>query len=177
MKLVRTKLSGAYIIEAEKIEDDRGFFARTWCEEVFLKKGLISKIVQANLSHNHKAGTLRGMHYQRSPHGEAKIVRCIRGAIFDVIVDLRPDSKTYLKWFGIELSAENYKSLYVPVNFAHGFQTLTDDAEIFYLVSEYYHPESSTGLRYDDPAIEIRWPLGVTEISEKDSAWPDIITH
>ncbi|MFQ6611076.1 MAG: dTDP-4-dehydrorhamnose 3,5-epimerase [Fidelibacterota bacterium] len=176
MKLVRTKLSGSYIVELEKIEDDRGFFARTWCEEVFLKKGLISKIVQANLSYNHKAGTLRGMHYQRSPHGEVKIVRCIRGAIFDVIVDLRPDSKTYLKWFGTELSAENYKSLYIPVNFAHGFQTLTDDAEIFYLVSQYYHPESSTGLRYDDPAIGISWPLGVTEISGKDSSWPDIMT-
>lgn len=173
MIFTETKLTGAFIIELERLEDNRGFFARAWSKSDFEEQGLSSRVVHANLSFNHKKGTLRGMHYQIAPHREVKLVRCTRGAIFDVIVDLRPSSPTFRSWFGVELSADNYRMLYVPKSFAHGYQTLTDDAEVYYQVSEYYHPESERGVRWDDPAFGIEWPLAVTEISEKDKNHPD----
>jgi len=152
-------LKGAYLIELQPIEDNRGFFARSWCFSEFKTYGLNTNLVQCNISLNTKKGTLRGMHFQEKPYEEVKVVRCTRGSIYDVIVDLRPESLTYKKWIGIELSAENRKSLYVPEGFAHGFQTLEDDSEVFYQMSEYYQPGSSRGIRWDDPEIGINWPL------------------
>lgn len=170
-----TELSGAYIVELERREDERGFFARTWCQAEFAAQGLASKLVQANLSFNHTAGTLRGMHYQRAPHAETKLVRCLRGAIYDVIIDLRPESPTYRQWFGVELTADNDRMLYVPEGFAHGFQTLEDRTEVAYQVSAFYTPGAEGGVRYDDPAFEIHWPRPVVVISDKDRAWPDFV--
>lgn len=172
MKFIETKLDGAYLIEPERLEDERGFFARTFCQREFEKHGLNFRIVQCNISHNKKKGTLRGMHYQVAPYEEAKLVSCIRGAIYDVIVDLRPDSSTYCQWFAVELSAENYKILYVPKCFAHGFQTLEEDTEVFYQMSEFYHPECALSVRWDDQAFGIEWPLKVEIISEKDKNYP-----
>ena len=166
-------LAGAYIIDLQPIEDHRGFFARAWCQQEFQQHGLESRLVQCNLSYNQTSGTVRGMHYQIAPHKETKVVRCVRGRIFDVIIDLRRDSPTYLHWFGIELSAENRRMLYVPEGFAHGYQTLEPDAEVFYQVSEFYHPGSEQGIRWDDPAIAVDWPLEPTVISEKDKNYPD----
>lgn len=166
-----TPLAGAFVIELEQRSDERGFFARTFCTREFEEHGLKGFTAQCNLSFNHRAGTLRGMHYQLPPAAEAKYVRCTRGAIFDVIIDLRPDSPTYLRHFGVELSADNRLGLYVPELFAHGYQALTDGAEVTYQVSEYYAPGQERGLRYDDPAFGIEWPLPVTVISEKDAAW------
>ncbi len=168
-----TKLKGAYIIEIEKLEDERGFFARAWCKKEFEKHNLISRLVQANVSFNKKMGTLRGMHYQLAPYEETKLVRCTRGAIYDVIIDLRPDSNTYGQWMSVELTSENYKMLYVPENFAHGFLTLEDDSAVSYQVSEFYSPGSEHGIRYDDPVFRIDWPLEVTVISEKDKSCTD----
>lgn len=170
MKFVPTIFGDAYLIELELLEDDRGFFARTFCKEEFQKHGLDFSCVQCNLSYNKKKGTLRGMHYQAPPHEEAKIVCCCSGAIFDVIVDIRLKSPTYKKWFGVELSAANREMLYIPKGIAHGFQTLTDDAEVFYMMSECYHPESASGLRWDDPEVAIEWPEPVAGISEQDAA-------
>lgn len=167
-----TKLNGAYIVELEKREDERGFFARAFCSREFEQHGLQPRVVQANTSYNHKKGTLRGMHYQVPPASEPKFIRCIRGAVWDVIIDLRPDSPTYLEYVGIELSAENRRAIYVPDMFAHGNQALTDGAELFYLVGEYYTPGCERGVRYDDPAVGIDWPLPATVISEKDMSWP-----
>jgi dTDP-4-dehydrorhamnose 3,5-epimerase len=167
-----TELRGAFIIEPELIPDERGFFARTWSEEDFASRGLNSKIVQCNSSFNRQRGTLRGMHYQIPPHAEAKLVRCTAGAIYDVIVDLRMDSPTWLKWIGMELIASNPSMVYIPEGFAHGFQTLEDDTEVFYQVSEYYHPESARGARWDDPAFGISWPLSISVISERDRSHP-----
>jgi len=167
------QLAGAYVIDLERIEDDRGFFARAWCQREFEQQGLESRLVQCNLSQNHTTGTLRGMHYQVAPHKEAKLVRCVKGRIFDVIVDLRPGSSTYLQWFGVELSADNHRMLYVPEGFAHGYQTLEADTEVFYQVSEFYSPGSEQGLRWDDPAIAIDWPLAPEIISQKDRHYPD----
>ena len=172
MLCTETPLRGAFVLDLEPRGDARGFFARTFCAREFESHGLDPKVVQCNVSFNHRRGTLRGMHYQVPPAGETKLVRCTRGAIYDVIVDLRPDSPTYLRHFGVELSADNRRALYVPVNFAHGYQTLTDDAEVTYQVGEYYTPQYERGLRHDDPAVGIRWPLPVTEISPKDAAWP-----
>ncbi len=166
-------LAGAYIIDLQPIEDHRGFFARAWCQQEFQQHGLESRLVQCNLSYNQTSGTVRGMHYQIAPHKETKVVRCVRGRIFDVIIDLRRDSPTYLHWFGIELSAENRRMLYVPEGFAHGYQTLEPDTEVFYQVSEFYHPGSEQGIRWDDPAIAVDWPLEPTVISEKDKNYPD----
>jgi len=163
-----TKLPGAYVVEPELIEDERGFFARTWSQEEFAARGLNAKLVQCNSSFNKLRGTLRGMHYQIPPHAEVKLVRCTAGAIYDVIIDLREDSPTRSKWIGVELSAGNRRMIYVPEGFAHGFQTLEDDTEIFYQVSEYYHPESARAVRWDDPAFAIDWPLEVSVISERD---------
>jgi dTDP-4-dehydrorhamnose 3,5-epimerase len=172
MIFTETKLKGAFIIELEERKDVRGGFARTFCAREFEAHGLTANIAQANLSYNHKAGTLRGMHYQVPPAAETKLVRCTRGRIYDVIVDLRPASATYLQHFGIELSEDNRRALYVPELFAHGYQTLTDGAEAVYQVSEFYTPGHERGLRYSDPALAIRWPLPVTVISDKDANWP-----
>lgn len=168
-----TELPGAYILELERREDERGFFARTWCQAEFAAQGLVSKLVQANMSFNHTAGTLRGMHYQHAPHAETKLVRCLRGAIYDVIIDLRPESPTYMQWVGVELTADNGRMLYVPEGFAHGFQTLEDRTEVAYQVSAFYTPAAEGGARYDDPRFGIRWPRPVAVISDKDRAWPD----
>ncbi len=168
-----TELKGAYVIEIEKLKDHRGFFARAWCQKEFEEYNLVSRTKQANVSYNKSRGTLRGMHYQLTPYEETKLVRCTRGAIYDVIIDLRPDSSTYTQWFGVELTAENYKMLYVPENFGHGFQTLKDDTEVTYQVSQFYTPGSERGIRWDDPAFGIDWPLAVQVISDKDKNWPD----
>lgn len=167
------RLEGAYIIEPEKLEDKRGFFARAWCQKEFEAHGLVSRPAQANISYSKKKGTLRGMHYQVAPYQETKLVRCTRGAIYDVIIDLRPNSLTYGQWIGVELTAENYKMLFVPKDFAHGFQTLEDNTEVIYQVSQFYSPGSENGIRYDDPAIGIKWPVDVQVISDKDKGWPD----
>jgi dTDP-4-dehydrorhamnose 3,5-epimerase len=167
-----TKLPGAFIVELEKKPDDRGFFSRAFCAREFAEHGVKWQVAQANLSHNHTKGTIRGMHYQVPPATEPKFIRCIRGAVWDVIIDMRPESPTYLDHFGIELSADNYTALYVPDMFAHGNQALTDGAELLYLVGEYYTPGYERGVRYDDPAIGIDWPIPVTIISEKDATWP-----
>ena len=165
-------LAGAFVIDLERRSDDRGYFARTFCAREFAAHGLDPRVVQANLSGNHRAGTLRGMHLQVPPAGEPKLVRCIRGAIRDVIVDLRTESPTYLHHFAVELTAESHRALYVPQRFAHGYQALTDGAEVLYLVGEYYTPEAERGLRWNDPALGIEWPLPVSELSPKDAAWP-----
>jgi dTDP-4-dehydrorhamnose 3,5-epimerase len=169
-----TEVKGAFIIDLEKREDERGFFARAFCQREFEQHGLTSHMVQCNLSFNHKKGTLRGMHYQAAPHGETKLVRCIRGEIYDVIIDLRADSPTAMKWVGVELSAENHRMLYVPGGCAHGFQTLTDNSEVFYLVSEFYTPAAERGARWNDHAFNIRWPeVAQRTVSPKDASWPD----
>lgn len=172
MIFTETGLKGAYLIELEPIVDKRGYLARSFCVDEFDARGLSPTIAQCNLSLSYKKGTLRGLHYQVSPESETKLVRCIAGAIFDVIVDLRPGSATYLGHYGIELSAENRRMLYIPELFAHGFQTLVDDTEVFYQMGNFYAPDCQRGLRYDDPLVNIRWPLPVTEIAEKDLAWP-----
>lgn len=174
MQFNKTPLEGAYTIDLEKRGDDRGFFARLFCEKEFGVAGLETHFVQINNSSSAKRGTLRGMHFQLPPVAEVKVVRCIKGGLYDVIVDLRPDSPTFKQWFGAELTAENRRMMYVPRGFAHGFITLTDDTEAFYLVSAFYGPEQERGLRYNDPAIGIEWPMTPTELSEKDKNWPDL---
>jgi dTDP-4-dehydrorhamnose 3,5-epimerase len=174
MRFIETKLAGAYVIEIEPIADERGFFARTWCRREFEAAGLPGNVVQANLSFNRMRGTLRGMHWQLAPHAEAKLVRCIRGSIYDVIVDLRETSPTYLQWLAVELSAEHRRMLLVPPHCAHGFQTLEDETEVFYHVTEFYTPEAECGARYNDPAFGIDWPLPVSVISKKDASWPGV---
>jgi dTDP-4-dehydrorhamnose 3,5-epimerase len=173
MTFTETTLKGAYIIGIEKLEDHRGFNARAVCEREFTAHGLNSQFVQANILFNWKKGTLRGFHYQIPPFAESKLFRCIRGAVFDVIIDLRPDSPTYENWFGVELTADNYKMLYLPGNFAQGFITLADDTELFYQVSEFYSPGHERGIRYDDPAFGVTWPISAEVISTKDKNWPD----
>jgi dTDP-4-dehydrorhamnose 3,5-epimerase len=168
-----TKLHGAFVIGLDRHGDERGYFARTWCQREFEEHGLNPKIVQCNLSSNRAKGTLRGMHYQRAPFAEAKLVRCIRGALYDVIVDLRPESPTRLQHFGVELSAGNQRALYVPEGFAHGFLTLEDDTEVYYQMSEFYSADHARGFRWNDPAFGICWPAEVRVISERDSGYPD----
>lgn len=168
----KTKLEGAFIVELDKKEDDRGFFARAFCQAEFAEHGVPTRVVQANMSYNHQKGTLRGMHYQIAPASEPKFIRCIRGAIWDVIIDMRPQSSTYLQHIGVELSADNRTAIYVPDMFAHGNQALTDGAELLYLVGEFYTPGCERGVRYNDPAIGIEWPLPITAITEKDKGWP-----
>ncbi len=172
-----TPLPGAYVVEPRKIEDDRGFFARILCENEFLNHRLKLDLPQTNMARTYRRGTLRGLHFQEAPHAEIKIVRCTRGAVYDVVVDLRPESPTFKNWFGIELTAENFKALYVPEGFAHGYLTLEDDSEIYYHTSEFYHPESATGVRYDDPEFEIVWPIGIAVISGQDNEWPDFASR
>ena len=167
-----TTLSGAYVIEPEKIGDDRGYFARVWCKKELQQHGLKGDIAQSNVGFSHRKGTLRGLHFQKSPHAEVKIVRCTRGAIFDVIVDLRPDSRTYKGWFGVELNDENSRMIYVPEGFAQGYMTLADNTEMNYHTSEFYCPEAASGVRYNDAAIGIQWPLTPTIISQQDRSWP-----
>jgi len=172
----RTSLHDAVIIELEPIEDARGFFARAWDEREFGENGLETRIAQCNVSFNTRKGTLRGMHLQRPPYEEVKLIRCTRGSLFDVIIDIRPESASYKQWAGVELSARNRRMLYVPRGFAHGFQTLEDDTETFYMVSEFYVPGAEDGLRWDDPMFGIHWPLGEpSEISDKDRSWPDFV--
>jgi dTDP-4-dehydrorhamnose 3,5-epimerase len=166
-----TKLKDAYVVELEAIEDERGTFARSFCSREFREHGLADSFVQCNLSWNRRRGTLRGLHFQRPPSAEVKLVRCTSGALWDVIVDLRPDSPTYLQHFGIELSATNRLALYIPELFAHGFQTLEDSTEVLYQMSAYYAPEHAAGLPYNDPRLSIPWPLEVTVVSEKDRSW------
>ena len=172
MKFVATKLQDAFVLELERHEDERGFFARTWCRDEFADHGLVPQLAQCSISRNSRAGTLRGMHFQIAPHEEAKLVRCTAGAIFDVIIDVRPGSPSFRQWQGFELSWENRDQLYIPEGFAHGFQTLTDDALVNYLISAFYAPEAAAGFRYDDAAFNISWPLAVSEIADKDLAWP-----
>lgn len=172
MKFTKTNLKDAVVIDLTKHGDARGFFARTFCAETFAREGLVSDFVQANHSANVTAGTLRGMHYQHAPHGEVKLVRCVKGAIHDVIVDLRPESPTYRRWEGFDLDAETGRTLYVPAGFAHGFQTLEDDTHVVYQVSHPYTPEAEGGVRWDDPAFGIVWPRPVSVISDKDASWP-----
>lgn len=173
MKFTETELPGAFVIELDRLEDSRGFFARSWCSKEFEEHGLAPVVVQANVSYNARAGTLRGMHYQIAPYEETKLVRCTRGALYDVIVDLRPDSATYKRWIGVELTQTNYRMLYVPAGFAHGFITLEDDTDANYFVSQAYTPGAERGLRWNDPAFGIEWPREVEVISDKDAAWPD----
>jgi len=172
MIFTETTLNDAYTIEPERIEDSRGFFARTFCEREFLECGIVFKPVQTNLSYNRKKHTLRGMHFQALPFEEAKLVQCIQGAIFDVIIDLRPDSSTFNRWTAVELSDSNRKMIYIPKGFAHGFMTLQDETEVSYLMSEYYTPGADRGIRWDDPAFNIDWPADIAVISEKDKNWP-----
>ena len=174
MRFTETRVVGAFLIEPEPITDERGFFARIWCRDEFAAHGLNPTLAQANVSFNHRKGTLRGMHYQAAPHQEAKLVRCTRGAIWDVVLDLRPDSSTYRAWTGAELSDANRAMLYVPEGCAHGFLTLTDAAEVAYQMSVPYAPEAARGVRYDDPAFGIEWPGEVVVINQRDASYPDV---
>ena len=173
MEFHQTPLKGAYTIELEKRGDDRGFFARLYCSDEFEQRGLLTSFVQINNSLTGKQGTLRGMHYQLAPSAEVKIVRCVSGALFDVILDIRPDSPTYGRWFGEALSAENRTMMYVPKGFAHGFLTLEPDTEAFYMVSDVYAPDLERGIRFNDPNFGIEWPMDPIEVSDKDRNWPD----
>ena len=173
MLFTETKLKGAFLIEIKKIEDDRGFFGRSWCSREFEEHGLNADICQINTSLTLKKGTIRGMHYQVDPYQETKFIRCTRGSIYDVIVDLRTDSPIFLQWIGHELSEDNYRMVYVPENFAHGFLSLKNNSEIYYPVTQFYTPGAERGIRWNDPALNIRWPIDVEIVSEKDRAHPD----
>jgi dTDP-4-dehydrorhamnose 3,5-epimerase len=169
-----TKLSGAFIVEPDVFEDERGFFARSWTRAEFVGCGLDARIEECSISFNKRRGTLRGMHYQLAPYGQAKLVRCTSGAIYDVIIDLRPDSQTFMQWVSVELTARNRLALYIPVDFAHGFQTLEDETEVSYHMSDVYAPESARGVRWDDPAFGIEWPAADQRIiNERDRTYPD----
>ena len=172
MEFTETALKGVFLIDLKRIEDHRGFFARGWCRDEFAGHGLNPNMVQLNLGFNYRKGTLRGLHYQDPPQQEAKLVRCTRGAIFDVFVDLRPTSPTRGQWFGAELSSDNTRMLYAPEGFAHGYQTLTDDTEMYYMTSGSYLAAAVRGVRYNEPAFGISWPLPVAAISEADEKWP-----
>ena len=167
MRFLDTPIAGAYVVELEPYHDERGFFARTYSDTAF--RALLPHIAQSNTSFNARRGTLRGLHYQRPPYGEAKLVRCTRGAIFDVIADLAA-----MRWFGVELTQDNHRMLFIPEGIAHGFQTLEDATEVSYEISREYHPESAAGVRWDDPALGVRWPLEVTVISGRDRTWPEL---
>ncbi len=173
MEFTETKLKGAFLVRLKRIEDNRGFFARGWCQEEFKAHGMNPNMLQLNVGFSHKAGTLRGMHYQEAPHAEAKFVRCTRGAIYDVIIDLRRDSPTHGQWFGAELTQANGTMLYAPEGFAHGYQTLTDDADMYYMTTAVFARDSAKGVRHNDLAFGIQWPLPVSVISDPDQKWPD----
>jgi dTDP-4-dehydrorhamnose 3,5-epimerase len=170
-----TKLAGVFEIRIDPHYDERGFFARSWCESEFRSHGLNPRVAQCSISFNRKKGTLRGVHYQAEPHAEAKVVRCTRGAIYDVALDLRPQSPTFKQWFGATLTAENRQMLFISEGCAHGFLTLTDDAEVLYQMSEFYHAESARGLRWNDAAFQIAWPEKVEVISDRDRTYPDFV--
>jgi len=172
LRLEPLPLAGAYLLSVSPLEDARGYFARTFCRDEFTAHGLSPVVAQCNVSWNRHRGTLRGLHYQAAPHGEAKLVRCTRGAVWDVMVDLRDESPTRLKWYGVGLSAENRLAVYIPEGFAHGFQSLVDDTEVFYQMSESYHPDLARGVRWDDPALGIHWPLAEPILSERDRTYP-----
>jgi len=172
MQFTPTPLAGAFVVDIEPRGDERGFFTRAFCAREFEKHGLNARIAQTNMSTNARAGTIRGLHYQTPPALESKFMRCIKGAIFDVVVDMRGDSATYLQWFGVELTADNNRALFVPEMFAHGYQALTDDCAVLYNASEFYTPDCELGIRYDDPVVGIRWPLAVSDVSVKDRSWP-----
>jgi dTDP-4-dehydrorhamnose 3,5-epimerase len=175
MKFTPIELAGAFVIDPERREDARGWFARTYCAREFEAHGLPTHMVQTNMSLTRRAGTLRGMHFQHAPDAEDKLVRCVRGRIWDAIVDIRPQSPTYCRWFGTELSEENGRMLLVPKGFAHGFVTLGEDAAVTYQVSAFYSPQSEGGARHDDPAFGIEWPVPVLDMSDKDRRWPDFV--
>jgi dTDP-4-dehydrorhamnose 3,5-epimerase len=176
MRFCETPLAGAFVIELERREDERGFFARCWCQDEFAAHGIDTAWVQSNVSFNHHAGTLRGLHYQAEPHGEDKLVRCTMGAAYDVLVDLRPGSPTYARWFAVELTADNRRMVYIPRGLAHGFQTLVDHTELHYLMSTTFRPESARGVRWDDPALGIPWPdCPHRIISPRDQNFPDLV--
>lgn len=177
MQFQPTTLNGAWLIQLQPTCDRRGFFARTFCVEEFAAHGLETNYPQHSISFSGHKGTLRGMHYQREPHSEVKLVRCIHGAIWDVIIDIRPNSPTFRRWQGFELSENNKCQLYIPKGFAHGFQTLTDSVEVSYLISELYTPAAASGIRHNDPQFSLTWPLPVRDISEKDRNWPDFVTE
>ncbi len=171
MKFFETNLKGSYIIELEKLEDERGFFTRIWDEEIFQNKELNSRLVQISLSFNKKKGTLRGMHFQEKPFEETKIVRCVKGKIFDVIIDLRSNSKTYKKWISVKLNSNDLKMIYIPEGFAHGFQTLEDNTEVMYQMSNWFSPEHTKGIRWNDQEFNIKWPINEPIISKKDKLY------
>lgn len=175
MIFTETPLKGAYLIDLELQEDERGFFGRSWCQREFTEHGLNPRLAQCNISFNKKRGTLRGMHYQADPYQEAKLVRCTSGEIYDVIIDLRPDSVTFKKWSAFTLTGNNHRALYIPEGVAHGFQTLAYNTEVFYQMSEFYHPESARGVRWDDPEFNIKWPIDGIIVSEKDKSYPNWI--
>jgi dTDP-4-dehydrorhamnose 3,5-epimerase len=174
MTFKETTVSGAFVLEPQRIQDDRGYFGRIWCRRELSERRLKADIVQSNVGFSHRKGTLRGLHFQRDPHAEVKIVRCTRGSVFDVLVDLRPGSPSYRRWHGVELNPENGKMVYVPEGCAQGYMTLTDDAEIYYHTTAVYAPEFASGVRYDDPAFGIVWPLAVSAISQQDQQWPHL---
>jgi dTDP-4-dehydrorhamnose 3,5-epimerase len=169
-----TEIQGVLVIVIEPFEDDRGFNARSWCAREFEEHGVAARMVQANIISNRKRGTLRGLHWQAAPHPQNKLFRCVRGSVYDVVVDMRPESATYMRWISVELSAGSYRHLLIPEDCAQGFQTLEDDTELVYQVSDFHAPETERGIRFDDPSLGIEWPLQVTNISEKDKAWPDL---
>ena len=173
MKFRPTPLAGVFIVEPDRHEDDRGFFARSWCRQEFLEQGLDPNLVQCNISLNHRAGTVRGKHFQKHPHEEVKLVRCTRGAICDVVIDLRPESSTRFQSFAVELTCDNRLALYLPAGFAHGFQTLADDSEVFYQMSREFQPASAEGIRWNDPLVSVEWPLAISVISDRDAGYPD----
>ncbi|MGI8654644.1 MAG: dTDP-4-dehydrorhamnose 3,5-epimerase [Pyrinomonadaceae bacterium] len=175
MIFTETKLKGAFIVEPERLADERGFFARSWSAREFAQRGIDSRLVECNISFNKKKGTLRGMHFQTAPHAQAKLVRCTMGAIYDVIIDLRPASQTFRQWIAAELSAANGRMLFVPEEFAHGFQTLEGNTEVFYQMAEYYAPESGSGVRWNDPAFGIEWPPDERIIIDRDQQYPDFV--
>ena len=174
MRFTPTPLAGAYLIDVEPAADERGLFARTWCRREMEQRGLDSSLVQCSVSFSKRRGTLRGMHWQAAPHEETKIVRCTRGAVHDVVLDLRPGSPTFKRWFAAELTADNRRALYIAAGMAHGFQTLTDDAEVLYQMSEFHHADGARGVRWNDPAFAIEWPeVAERTMSERDRGWPD----
>src|SRR3954468_18924037 len=173
MKFQPTGFDGLYVVDIEPRQDVRGFFARTWCRREFETAGLDSQLVQCSISYNVRRGTLRGMHYQCAPFEESKLVRCLAGAIYDVVIDLRPESSSYLAHFGVELSAADRGALYIPVGFAHGFQTLTDNTEVFYQMSEYFAPDHARGIRWNDPLFEIKWPVATPILLDRDNSFAD----
>jgi len=175
MRFQETKLKGVFVIEPERLADERGFFARTWCRHEFEARGLNPRLVQCSISFNKNKGTLRGMHYQVAPHAEAKLVRCTMGAVYDVALDLRPESPTFRQWVAEELTAENRKALYIPEGCAHGFQTLADNTEVFYQMSEEYQPECARGVRWSDPLFSLVWPENKPVLSQKDASYPDFL--